>query len=127
MVDLFTAREQYARSRGKGLAQEGTLEELLRRQGDDRYLALMERLSLDLPAGPVEPAAAKGLLRGRVAVSPTRIENFYRCPFLFFCDSMLRLRPRKRVEYSPLESGNAHPLCAGAAAPQPWPQGGLPP
>ncbi len=107
VVDLFTAREQYARSKGKGLPQEGTLEELLHRQGDDRYLALMERLSLDLPAGPVEPAAAKGLLRGRVAVSPTRIENFYRCPFLFFCDSMLRLRPRKRVEYSPLESGNA--------------------
>ena len=107
VVDLFTAREQYARAKGKGLPQEGTLEELLRRQGDDRYLALMERLSLDLPAGPVEPAAAKGLLRGRVAVSPTRIENFYRCPFLFFCDSMLRLRPRKRVEYSPLESGNA--------------------
>ena len=38
---------------------------------------------------------------------PTAIDRYYQCPYQFFCDKMLRLRPRQRVEFSPFESGSA--------------------
>lgn len=39
-------------------------------------------------------------------LSPSKIERFYRCPFSYFCSAGLKIRPRGRVEFNPMESGN---------------------
>lgn len=106
VADLFTAREQYLRCLGAGLPVPD-LAEAMRRQGDGGFIARMEDIARDAPAGGITRPTAKALIGGSLTLSPTRIESFYRCPYLYFCESMLRLKKRKRVEYTPLESGSA--------------------
>ncbi|MBC8569246.1 PD-(D/E)XK nuclease family protein [Zongyangia hominis] len=48
---------------------------------------------------------ARKLLGHRLRLSPSRLERFYRCPFQYFCRDMLRLEPKKRAEFSPVQSG----------------------
>ncbi len=107
VADLETARSQYARLCRSGGQEESDLRRLLELEGEEGFVQTMERTGADKPAGGLAPATAGKLLGGRVRVSPTRIESFYRCPYLFLCDSLLGLRPRRRVEYTPLESGSA--------------------
>lgn len=38
-------------------------------------------------------------------LSPSRVENYFLCPFSYFCAGGLNLRARKKVEFSPLQSG----------------------
>ena len=38
-------------------------------------------------------------------LSPSRVENYFTCPFSYFCSAGLGLRARKKVEFSPLQSG----------------------
>ena len=52
------------------------------------------------------PGTARVLFGSRMALSPSRLERYFSCPFAYFCDGGLRLRQRRRVEYSPLESGS---------------------
>lgn len=59
-------------------------------------------------------AASQTLERGLVEqlygahpfLSPSRVEDFYRCPFQFFCKQGLKLYPRRQVRYDPLARGN---------------------
>ncbi|MFQ9990648.1 PD-(D/E)XK nuclease family protein [Ruthenibacterium lactatiformans] len=46
------------------------------------------------------------LLGDRLTLSPTRVEQYYRCRFSYFLQYVLRIRPRRRAELSPLESGS---------------------
>lgn len=38
--------------------------------------------------------------------SPSRVEQFYRCPFSYFAQNALNLKKRKKMEFSPLQSGD---------------------
>lgn len=106
VADLFTAREQYVRLLGASQQVEDLREALLR-EGDSGFLALADRLSINAPAEGITPGTAAALIGGKMKLSPTKIEAFYNCPYLYFCGSMLRLQKRKKVEYTPLESGSA--------------------
>ena len=47
-------------------------------------------------------------LYGRdIAVSPSKLDQFHRCKMAYFCRYALGVRPRRRAELSPLESGSA--------------------
>lgn len=83
------------------------LEAALRREGSAAdSLAAMARAS----AGPVfrarEARPLAKLLGERMTLSPTRVEQYYRCRFSYFLQYVLRVRPRRRAELSPLESGS---------------------
>lgn len=87
--------------------EEPTAAALLEELGEGGFLKSLSALAENLPLGDIAPATAKKLLGEKISLSPTKIENYYRCPCLFFCDYLLKLTPRKRAEYSPLESGTA--------------------
>ena len=46
------------------------------------------------------------LLGQNVKLSPTRLEDYHKCKFMYFCKYGLRVRPLNKVEINPLESGN---------------------
>lgn len=105
-----TARSAYAAlaaEAGPESAETATMRALLDRLGEGEFLRSMGELAQDQPMGDIAPETAKSLLGDRVALSPTKIETYYQCPYAFFSDYLLRLSPRKRAEYSPLESGTA--------------------
>ena len=39
-------------------------------------------------------------------LSPSRVERYHKCPFAYFVQDGLKVRKRKKVEFSPLESGS---------------------
>lgn len=106
IVDIFTAREQYLRLAAAG-RDAASLRQAILEEGDGGFLELADSLAADAPAAGITPETAAKLINGRLKLSPTAIERFYRCPYTYLCDNMLRLRKRKRVEYTPLESGTA--------------------
>ncbi len=44
--------------------------------------------------------------KGQIRLSPTQIENYYACPFLYFCRYGLKLKPKQRAVLDPLSRGN---------------------
>ncbi|MEG1849591.1 MAG: PD-(D/E)XK nuclease family protein, partial [Oscillospiraceae bacterium] len=50
-------------------------------------------------------SVAQRLFGSRMRLSPSRLERYYSCPFSYFAQSGLRLRPRRKAELSPLETG----------------------
>lgn len=82
------------------------LEEALRRAGGaDDALDAMAQAASPRPFAVRDAAAVERLLGRSLTVSPTRVEQFYRCRFAYFLQYVLRIRPRRRAELSPLESG----------------------
>lgn len=107
VADMATARSCYAQLCKCHSQEAATLRRLLELEGEENFAQCLERVGKDESAQGILPETARRLLGRQVYLSPTRIENFYRCPYAFLCDHLLGLRPRRRVEYTPLESGTA--------------------
>lgn len=45
------------------------------------------------------------LLGSKLTLSATRAERYYSCPFAYFMERIVNVRPRRKAEFSPLESG----------------------
>ena len=69
-------------------------------------LAAMERAARPAHFFARETRPLGALLGDRLTLSPTRVEQYYRCRFSYFLQYVLRIRPRRRAELSPLESGS---------------------
>ncbi len=106
VVDIFTAREQFSCIMGEG-KDTATHAQLLQELGDTAFIELMEEISQEHPASNINFATADRILGDNIRLSPTAIEQFYRCPYSYFCERMLDLKKRKKIEYTGLESGTA--------------------
>ena len=74
--------------------------------------------SLEVPR-----AAARALFGPRMRNSPSRAELYYECPFLFPAGSGLRLRPRCRAEFNPMNPVRADSSGAGKDCEEIWRRG----
>lgn len=73
------------------------------------YAGLLQKMSqaAEKPAHKIADSAAARELFGRfMRLSPSRVERYYKCPFSYFAQDGLGLKPRSRVEFSGLESGS---------------------
>ena len=73
------------------------------------YGRRLERLERPIYPSQYElrrPELARKLFGEEMRLSPTRLENYYSCPFSYFCSAGLKLSPRRRAELSPLETGS---------------------
>lgn len=100
-------KAEFARLRAADRPERVSFAAFLRERGEGDFVDGVEAAARDLPAGGISPQTARRLAGARVSLSPTQIESYYRCPYAYFAERMLRLRPRRRVEYSPLQSGTA--------------------
>lgn len=107
VVNEATAKSRYAAALGRDAAEEALLAALLERLGEGDYPAAMRRVSMDAPAGDITPENARQLLGRELKLAPTAIDRYYQCPYQFFCDKMLRLRPGKGWSFPP--SSRARP------------------
>lgn len=48
---------------------------------------------------------ARRLFGDEISISPSQAEKYFSCPFSYFCQKGLGLRPIRKIEFSPLESG----------------------
>ena len=106
-VNIATAKMQYAREMDRQSSMAASLRELLLQHSETDFVGAVESAARDDRAPDIRADYAKTLLGPSLMLSPTAIDTFYQCPYLYFCDKLLRLRPRQKVEYSPFESGSA--------------------
>lgn len=69
-------------------------------------LTRMEAAMTRPPHRIYDRAASRALFGGSVRLTPSRVERYYRCPFSYFAAEGLVLRKRRKVEFTPLESGS---------------------
>lgn len=68
-------------------------------------LELLEKVDNDGGFG-LENEALITQLSGQVlSLSATRVERYYQCGFYFYLEQLLRVKPLKRADFSPVESG----------------------
>lgn len=75
---------------------------------ETKYQAELEKILLILQKGGfrIQSREISRMLFGKnMKLSPSRVENYFLCPFSYFCAGGLNLRARKKVEFSPLQSG----------------------
>jgi len=72
----------------------------------DAAVARMERAATRPAHRLMDAGRARSLFGGRLRLSPSRVERYYRCPFSYFASYGLGLKKRSRAEFSPLESGS---------------------
>lgn len=101
------ALEEYAARLTKQGRDCATIAAALEAEKSAEELDAIRQLQYGLPAKGITPQTAARLIGEKLRLSPSRIETFYRCPYQYFCNYMLRLSPRRKVAYTPLESGSA--------------------
>ncbi len=69
-------------------------------------LARFDEVAADLPKQLYQPAQVAQLLGDAIAISPSRVEQYYTCQYKYFLQYLLRLRPRQKAELSPSQSGS---------------------
>ena len=102
-----TARSSYATLIAEESPMAATVGALLREMGEEKFLESVGGLSENKPMEDISPETAKKLLGPRIALSPSKIETYYQCPWFFFSNYLLKLSPRRKAVYSPMESGTA--------------------
>lgn len=69
-------------------------------------LSSMENAANPMPMRARDTGALEKVIGRNLRLSPTRVEQYYRCRFSYFLQYVLKIRPRKRAELSPMESGS---------------------
>ena len=102
-------------------AQRAALTEALRGAGA-AGLGLLERMAQNPPHKIEDLAALGGLLGDRLSVSPSQMEAYASCPYGYFLHYVLGLRPRRKAQLSPDQSGSLmHWVLQMALDPAPGP------
>lgn len=68
-------------------------------------LAAVRRAAGGLPYTAQDTAALEQVLGRSLRLSPSRVERYYSCRFAYFMQYVLRIRPRKKAELTPDQSG----------------------
>lgn len=85
--------------------QAATLREYFREDSD--FVKRLERIvdAQNLPFTLNDSALLKRLFGGKVRLSPSQLDAFYRCPFSYFCRYELLVNKRERAELSAVSLG----------------------
>ncbi len=75
--------------------------------GYQARLSLLERAMKPQSFRIGDERLAKKLFGGKMQLSPSRVEAYYRCPFAYFCRYGLKALPRTKAELNPMERGVA--------------------
>lgn len=71
-----------------------------------RGLDAMDAAAQRAPYAVHDTALLSQFLGDTLQLAPTRLEQYYRCRFCYFLEHVLRVRPRRKAELSPIQSGN---------------------
>lgn len=104
-ANLPSAREAFSWVYHQDSPQRASLQAFLEER-DGKLLDRMEAAQNRDGYAIQSPVLARQLFGKRMRLSPSRVEQYFACPFGYFCASGLRIRPRRKVEFSPLESGS---------------------
>lgn len=96
--------------------QQDTLSETLRAYFRDdpafaARLSALERTVSDRQAAFSDRTVSEKLFKKDMVISASRAETYYKCPFSYFCKYGLKLKPLKKAELDPAQSGTVIHYC----------------
>lgn len=100
-----TAFDQLTRLWGQGTAEEAALRGYFAQTAPGR-LENLAKSARPRQFQLSDYALARALFGETMRLSPSRVERYYSCAFSYFCQAGLRLRPRGKVDYDPIQSGS---------------------
>lgn len=68
-------------------------------------LDVLQRFAADAPRRVTDTAAMGAVLGQRLRISPSQLERYYTCRYGYFLQYVLGLRPRKKAQLTPDQSG----------------------
>ncbi len=71
-----------------------------------QVLDRMQGAAYKAPHKLTDGSLAGKLFGKRMRLSPSQVERYHRCAFAYFARDGLKIKPRRRVEFDPLESGS---------------------
>lgn len=109
-----SAYYHYVQDYNKNCAEIAAVRSVL--EEDDGYrgkLAVLDRIGFGSEFSISDKALAKKVFGEKMAVSPSRFEDYNNCPFMYFCKKGLKLYAPKKIEINAVEQGNMihHCLC----------------
>lgn len=75
---------------------------------DEEYaekIRALDRISFDTPEKISDRELTKKLFGEKLYISPSRFEEYQKCPFMYFCKKGLNIFPLQRMELNPASSG----------------------
>ncbi len=106
VTNLATAREELTRIYAPDNPEVGSLAEFLEQNGQGEVLAGIRRAYTPTVAGNLSAENAVMMFGRDLQVSATRVEEFHRCAFAYFCKFGLGVQTLRKAGFSPLESGS---------------------
>ncbi len=100
-----TALWAYASLWNKDTPLRATLEQYLKESGQGALAGTLGHWPDSSQFAIQNPQVSRQLFGSTMRLSPSRVERYYNCPFAYFCASGLRVQPRRKVEFNPIESG----------------------
>jgi len=104
VVNEKTALRAYAAAQ-KETEEKQTLLEACEKLGLRDEVNRIDRAAGRLPHRITDAPMAMRLFGNKMRLSPSRIEEYYRCPYAYFADSGLKVRPLQKAELSPAQAG----------------------
>ncbi len=105
IVNPATALEQLARSYRRADQTAAAISDYLARSDDRQLTGRLQNLGRQTVIEDITPHNAQRLFGREMRLSPSRLEQYFSCPFQYFCRYGLGVQPLKKAEFSPLESG----------------------
>ena len=84
---------------------------LLERENYREKVDYLDRVQETVSQEIADAEVALQLFGKKMHLSASRFEDYSKCPFSYFCKKGLKLFPRQKVEFNPLEQGNAIHRC----------------
>ena len=100
-----TLAMELARKWEENTAAAQTLRALALEYPDSQRLAAIKQAKQSKNPRIIRPKTARRLFTKRMQLSPSRLENYYKCPFMFFVKDGLRFSPLRKAELSSAEAG----------------------
>lgn len=99
------AATEYARRFRENTPERAALEAALVCSGQEGTVEQIGRAAEKRPHHLEDENGAKALFGGRMTLSPSKLETYYRCPFSYFAKNGIGLRPLRKAGLSALEEG----------------------
>ncbi|MEG1043275.1 MAG: PD-(D/E)XK nuclease family protein [Oscillospiraceae bacterium] len=100
-----TAMEQLAENFDIDDEYKASMEEFLKQEGKEKLIKNIENGRKKQPKNIDDKRTIQDIFGKNIVISPSKLEKFYNCRFSYFANNGLKIRERKKVEMSPIESG----------------------
>ncbi|MDD3428926.1 MAG: PD-(D/E)XK nuclease family protein [Oscillospiraceae bacterium] len=87
-------------------SQTAAITQVLEQLQQSDALSVMRAAAAQPPFAVTDTGALKQIITEEMQISPSKMERYYSCRFSYFLEYVLKVKPRRKAELSPIETGS---------------------